>query len=134
MPESDLLYHELTRTIIGAFFAAHRELGSGFLEAVYKNGLAVLLRRAGLRVEREAPFEIIFHGESIGTYRADFVVERKGRRGSENGSSHRPVHIAQVRNYLRVSKLKVGLLSTSGRRRIFKRLVATADGKVSVTA
>jgi GxxExxY protein len=77
MPESDLLYHDLTRTIIGAFFQAHRELGSGFLEAIYKNGLAVLLRRAGLRVEREVPDEIILHGESLGTYRADIVVERK---------------------------------------------------------
>ena len=90
MPESDLLYHDLTRTIIGAFFEAHRELGSGFLEAIYKNGLVVLLRRAGLRVEREVPFEIIFHAESLGSYRADIVVERKVVVEVENGSAHRP--------------------------------------------
>ena len=134
MPESDLLYHDLTRTIIGAFFEAHRELGSGFLETIYKNGLAVLLRRAGLRVEREVPFEIIFHGESLGMYRADMVVEGKVVVEVKTGRLIDPVHIAQVRNYLRVSKLKVGLLFNFGPSADFKRLVATAQGDVSVTA
>jgi GxxExxY protein len=134
MPESDLLYHDLTRTIIGAFFEAHKELGSGFLEAICKNGVAVLLRRAGLRVEREVPFEIIFHGESLGTYRADMIVDRKVVVEVKTGRLIDPVHIAQVRNYLRVSKLKVGLLLNFGPSADFKRLVATADGDVSVTA
>ena len=134
MPESDLLYHDLTRTIISAFFQAHRELGSGFLEVVYKNGLAVLLRRAGLRVEREVPFEIIFHGESLGSYRADIVVERKVVVEGKTGRLIDPVHIAQVRNYLRISKVKVGLLLNFGPSAEFKRLVATADGDISVTA
>ena len=134
MPESDLIHHDLTRTIIGAFFQAHRELGSGFLETIYKNGLVVLLRRAGLRVEREVPFEIIFHGESLGTYRGDIIVERKVVVEEKTGRLIDPVHIAQVRNYLRVSKLKVGLLLNFGPSADFKRLVATADGDVSVTA
>jgi len=134
MPESDLLYHDLTRTIISAFFQAHRELGSGFLEVVYKNGLAVLLRRAGLRVEREVPFEIIFHGESLGSYRADIVLERKVVVEGKTGRLIDPVHIAQVRNYLRISKVKVGLLLNFGPSAEFKRLVATADGDISVTA
>ena len=134
MPESELLYHELTRPSIGAFFQAHRELGSGFLEVIYKNGLAVLLRRAGLRVEREVPFELIFHGESLGTYRADIVVERKVVVEVKTGRLIDPAHIAQVRNYLRVSKLTVGLLLNFGPSAEFKRLIATDDGNVSVTA
>jgi len=48
-------HSELTRSIIGGLFDVHSELGAGFLERVYANGLAVVLRARGLRVEREAP-------------------------------------------------------------------------------
>src|SRR5438128_15828 len=73
----ELLFHELTYTIIGGFWAVRSQLGPGFLEAVYANALAVLLREAGLHVEREVPFEIIFHGVRVGWYRADMIVESK---------------------------------------------------------
>jgi hypothetical protein len=58
--ESEFIHGETTRVIIGAFYALHNELGCGFLEAVYSNGLAVLLRNAGYRVDREAQFKIEF--------------------------------------------------------------------------
>ena len=45
-----------------------------------------------------------------------------------------PAHVAQVRNYLRASKLAVGLLLKLGPSPEFKRLIATADGNVRVTA
>jgi hypothetical protein len=72
-----LLYGDTSGAILGAFYSVYSELGSGFLEAVYANALTVLLLRAGLRVEREVPFEIVFHGQSIGRYRADMVVESR---------------------------------------------------------
>ncbi len=60
--ESEFLHADTSRVIIGASYALHNELGCGFLEAVYSNGLAVLLRNAGLNVDREAQFKIEFHG------------------------------------------------------------------------
>jgi hypothetical protein len=45
--EFEFLHAEMTQVIIGAFYTLHNELGPGFLEAVYSNGLAVLLRNAG---------------------------------------------------------------------------------------
>ena len=72
--ESHLLHHQLTRVIIGSFYATQTELGSGFLESVYANAIAVLLRGAGITVQREMAFEIMFHGTMIGRYRADLVV------------------------------------------------------------
>jgi len=68
-------HSELTRSIIGGLFDVHSELGAGFLERVYANGLAVVLRARGLRVEREVPYEIHFRGKIIGRYVADMVVE-----------------------------------------------------------
>jgi hypothetical protein len=55
MTESDLKHHQITRTILRAFFQSHTDLGYGFLESVYVNALCVLLRQFGLEVERQVP-------------------------------------------------------------------------------
>ena len=121
--ESHLLHHDLTRVIIGGFFSTHSQLGSGFLEAVYGNGLSLLLRRAGLRVEREVLFEIDFHGEVIGRYRADLIVESKVVVEVKCARAIDPMHVAQLRNYLRAANLRVGLVLNFGRAAEFKRVI-----------
>ena len=62
-------------SLISQNFAAAAPLGAWFLERVYVNALAIVLRARGLRVEREVPYEIPFRGEIIGRYVADMVVE-----------------------------------------------------------
>jgi GxxExxY protein len=120
-----LLHGETTATILGAFYAVHSELGFGFLEAVYANALVVLLKHAGLRVERQIPFEIQFHGHNVGHYRADLVVESRVIVEVKAGRCIIPQHTAQVLNYLRASRLRVGLLLNFGEKAEFKRVVWT---------
>jgi GxxExxY protein len=124
--EAHLLHHDLTRVIIGAGYAVHTELGCGFLESVYANAIAVLLRHAGYRVEREAPFEIVFHGENIGRYRADLIVESQIVVEVKCGRAIDPTHKAQVLNYLRATGLGVGLLLNFGRSMECRRLISSA--------
>ena len=112
---------------MGAFYSVYSELGSGFLEAVYANALTVLLLRAGLRVEREVPFEIVFHGQSIGRYRADMVVESLVVVEIKAGRCIIKQHTAQLLNYLRASRLKVGLLLNFGTTAEFRRVVCTRN-------
>lgn len=128
MKESDLLHHDITRLIIQAFYQVHRELGFGFLETVYVNALCVLLRELGLRVEREVPYEMIFHGAPIGRYRADVIVEGKVLVEGKTGRLIDPVYLARARNYLRVSKLEIGLVLNFGPSAELKRLIATEIG------
>jgi len=122
-----LLHSEISGAILGAFFAVHSELGSGFLEAVYANALTVLMQRAGLKVERQVRFEIDFHGQLIGNYRADLVVESRIVVEIKAGRCIIPQHSAQLLNYLRASKLPVGLLLNFGERAEFKRVVWTKN-------
>ena len=124
---SGLLYSDTTRAIVGAFYSVYSELGSGFLEAVYANALTVLLLRAGLRVDREVPFEIVFHGQSIGRYRADMVVESLVVVEIKAGRWIIKQHTAQLLNYLRASRLKVGLLLNFGETAEFRRVVCTRN-------
>ena len=120
---SNLLYQETSGAILGAFYAVHSELGSGFLEAVYANALSVVLRNAGLMVERQVPFEIVFHGMPIGRYRADLVVQSAIIVEVKAGRAIIPQHLAQLLNYLRASRLRLGLLLNFGVKAEFKRVI-----------
>jgi GxxExxY protein len=122
-----LLYGDTSGAILGAFYAVHSELGFGFLEAVYANGLTLLLRQAGIKVAREVSFEITFHGQSIGNYRADVIVENRIIVEIKAGRSIVPQHAAQLLNYLKASRLQVGLLLNFGEKAEFKRVVCTRN-------
>ncbi|MGB0036596.1 MAG: GxxExxY protein [Candidatus Acidiferrales bacterium] len=115
---------ELTGKIIECAFTVHNALGSGFLEKVYVNALAVELRSAGLNCIQEMPLQVKYRGAIVGDYIADAVVE--GRVLLElkacTGLDH--VHEAQVLNYLRASGMRVGLLMNFGRPKLqFRRFV-----------
>jgi GxxExxY protein len=125
--ETKLLHHELTHSVIGGMYNVHTELGVGFAEPVYANALAVTLTNAGLRVEREMPFEVLFRGVVVGRYRADLVVDRKII--VETKALHRldPRATVQLRNYLRASGLSVGLLLNFGSTPEYKRVILTPE-------
>jgi GxxExxY protein len=121
------LFREISGAILGAFYAVHSELGFGFLEAVYANALVVLLRQSGLKVERQVSFQVVFHGHIVGNYRADLVVESRIIVEIKAGRSLIPQHAAQLLNYLRASRLQVGLLLNFGEKAEFKRVVWTRN-------
>jgi GxxExxY protein len=117
------------RVVIGIFYDVYNELGPGFLESVYRDAMAVAIRGAGLLVKREVDVDVAFRGVRVGTFRADLIVgdellvELKAARNIDDA------HIAQVLNYLRATRLEVGLLLNFGRRPAFRRVVYANDRK-----
>jgi GxxExxY protein len=124
-----LLEQELTRQIIGGFYTTYDGLGYGFLEPVYRNSLAHVLTRAGLSVESEAIVDVWFDGIRVGHYRADLLVE--GRVVVEIKAIERLIlaNRKQLMNYLRASKLEVGLLLNFGPKAQFERVVYSNSRK-----
>lgn len=121
----------LTECIIGAGYEVHNGLGHGFVEAVYKRAFICELRRRGLDVGHEVPFQIDYKGDSVGTYYADLVVERRVIVELKAVESLLPAHARQVLNYLRASGLGIGLLFNFGASSLtFRRVLL--DGSRSV--
>jgi len=135
--KQELKYKDITEKIIGASFEVHKFLGNGFpsaakglptarQEVIYQRALAYEFSQAGLDFAREIEQEIYYKEltDSIGTRRADFIVEGKVLVELKAQKELEDVHLAQVLNYLKVYKLKVGLLiNFGGKSLIFKRLV-----------
>jgi GxxExxY protein len=123
--ESKLLHHDVTRAIIGAFYHVGDTLGPGFLESVYANATAVVLRHAGLGVQREASYRVIFMGVEVGLFRADLVVEDKVIVETKVARAIDPAHRAQLLNCLRASQKNVGLILNYGGNPGFSRIISS---------
>ena len=122
-------HQELTEIIIGVFYEVYNELGFGFLEKIYEEAMARVLRSKGLEVQQQAKVPVWFRGEKIGSYEADLIVagavliELKACKNLDSS------HEAQVLHYLRSTELEVGLLFNFGPRPQVRRFAFDNDRK-----
>ena len=122
--ETDFLFEDITREIIGAAFEVYKILGYGFLEKVYENALLIELQLRELKVESQKPIRIRYKDKPVGDYIADVVVEEKVLVELKAEKEYNTKHEAQLINYLKATGLKVGLLINFGEDRCKpKRLV-----------
>ncbi|MBP7767956.1 MAG: GxxExxY protein [Prevotella sp.] len=106
-----LLYEDLTYQVNGAAIDVHKALGCGFLEKVYQEAFAIALAERGIKFQREKKIPISFHGHELSTpYICDFMVEDKIIVELKAVKPIEDIHKAQLLNYLRAAKLKLGLL------------------------
>ena len=93
----------------------HRELGCGFLEAVYQEALAYEFREAGIPFIREAPLLIRYKGQPLSKeYIADFICFDKIIVELKAVSQITDVHKCQVKNYLKATGYELGILANFG--------------------
>jgi len=112
--KSGLIEEGVTETVIKAFYAVYNELGSGFLEQVYENAMAVCLRESGLDVWQQTAVDVYFRGHRVGEYRADLMIPGRLLIEVKVASAISPAHEAQLLNYLKATGIPVGLLLNFG--------------------
>jgi GxxExxY protein len=101
---------ETTDQIIAAAIRVHRDLGPGFLEAVYEEALAVEFALSGIQFIRQHPVPLFYHDHQIGEHRLDFLVDGKIVVELKAISELQDIHFAIGRSYLKATNLQDGLL------------------------
>jgi GxxExxY protein len=107
-------HSELTRTIINAFYQVYNTLGYGFLEKVYENALAHELSKRGHTVTPKMAIEVYYDGLVVGEYYADLVVDNSVILKLKAVDNISEQHEAQLLNYLKATKIDVGLILNFG--------------------
>ena len=101
----------------------HNTLGSGFLEKVYQNSLAIELQSFDFLFDIEKPIKVHYKGEIVGDYIADIIVDDKVIIEIKAVKDLSHIHEVQLVNYLKATGIEVGLLINFGKSVQIKRRV-----------
>ena len=106
---------ERTYRIIGAALEVHKELGCGFLEAVYQEGLEREFKTQGISHKSRPVVEIFYKGKALNkVYQPDFVCYEEIIVEIKALSCLTGLEEAQLINYLKATGMKIGLLINFG--------------------
>ena len=108
--ESKLVLKAETERIIGLAFEVLNEIGHGLNEKIYENALTVLFKLSSITFDQQRRFPVFFRGVEVGDFIPDLIVF-----GSVIGDPKVIDRITdhergKMLNYLRVTKLRVGLI------------------------
>ena len=103
--------NELSYKIIGIALQLHTSIGPGLLESTYENALAFDLKEAGFQVRQQVAMPFHYKGIKMDVgYRLDILIENKVIIEVKSIETLASVHFSQLLTYLKLSKLKLGLL------------------------
>ena len=110
MGNEKIIEKELVYKINSCVFEVYRELGHGFLERVYEKALLIEFNSQRLKAKAQVPIQVHYKGEIVGDYYADLVIEDKVIIELKAQEHLNKAHEAQLLNYLKATKIEVGLL------------------------
>jgi GxxExxY protein len=111
----ELILREEVYSVVGCAIEVHKELGFGFLEAVYQEAIEIELRQRSIPFDAQMPLNILYKGQPLKKeYIVDLIcygqiiVELKAMEHLSGREE------AQLLNYLKATSLRVGLLINFG--------------------
>ena len=112
---ADIQFQQEIYDIIGAAMEVQNELGRGFAELVYHEALNIELGLRGIPFESEKLITITYKGHLLDrTYKADLVCFDKIVVELKSVEILKTEHTAQLLNYLKATKLPLGILINFG--------------------
>ena len=106
----DYLTDSLTDKIIKCIIQVHKTLGPGFLENIYRNSLLIELKNNSIEAEIEKEVKVFYQENFVGLHRLDILVENEIIVELKTVEKINKAHYAQIKSYLKATKLKVGIL------------------------
>jgi GxxExxY protein len=124
-PQENVVAHQ----IVDAAFKIHSTLGPGLLESVYEAVLAHELRQRGLLVQCQVPIAVNYERLRFDVgFRADMVVNDLVLVELKSVEHEAPVHKKQTLTYVRLARLRLGILINFGQRRVKDGITRLANG------
>jgi len=108
--------NEISKVIVDSAIEVHRELGGpGLLESVYEEAMMEELIRRGMKVERQLPVPIVYKGKTLSVpLKLDLKVNDLVLVDNKAVKEWNPIFEAQMLTYLRLTRLKLGLVINFG--------------------
>ncbi len=116
--DAEKIENVLAALIVDAAIEVHRTLGGpGLLESLYEEALYQELKLRNVSVQAQVHIPVIYKGYTLrNPMRLDLLVDNKVIIEVKATEQEQSVHKAQVLTYLRLTKLKLGLLLNFGQK------------------
>ncbi len=106
-----MIENEITEKIIGCAIEVHKQLGPGLLESAYEECLYYELLSNGLDVKKQLALPLVYKDIKLDAgYRIDLLVENKVIVEIKSVEAIAEIHKAQLMTYMKLSKIRIGLL------------------------
>ena len=99
-----------TEQIIGFAFTILNEIGHGLNEKVYENALTVLFKQSRIAFDQQRRFPVLFRETEVGEFIPDLIAFGSVIVDTKVIDRITDHERGQMLNYLRITKLRVGLL------------------------
>jgi len=127
---AELVYPELSYRIVGILYKVYNQMGGGFQEKYYQKAVKSELFVQKISFIEQVRTDFNYDGKIIGRYYIDFIIDHKIVLELKITPSFSKRDIMQVLNYLKQSKLKLGILASLNRNDIiFKRILKGSDSR-----
>src|SRR5580700_8319330 len=109
--------NEISKIIVDSAIEVHRALGGpGLIESVYEEAMVEELCLRGMRVERQLQVPIVYKGKQLALpLRLDLKVNGLVFMDNKAVTEWNRIFEAQMLTYLRLTKLKLGLVINFGK-------------------
>ena len=104
-------FDELTFNVIGAAIEVHKNMGSGLLESVYQQCMIEELTNRNINFVSEFKVPVVYKGKELDIeFRCDLFIENCLIVELKSVSEIKPIHDAQVLNYMNLLKVPKGII------------------------
>lgn len=123
--------NQISRIVLDAAFKVHTKLGPGLLESAYQECLFYELKQSDIIVTKEVPLPLVYEEVKLDVgYRVDLLIENKFIVEIKSVEKLNDVHLAQTLTYLKLSKIKLGLLINFNVARLKHGIKRVINGKL----
>lgn len=121
---SKVVYPELSYKIVGCLFEVFNELGPDQREKYYQKALEKEFTEQKIPFRSQYPVDVKYKNERLGYNFFDFLIDGKIILEIKSGSYFHRGNLGQILSYLKLSKLKLGIIANFTRNGVkFERIL-----------